>query len=409
MDLLKRELERKKKALEAARSIQPQQKFKKYVKATELHLFEETHATATVSTTHKKGRDLDDDAAIQENEGKEDNGSRCQESTKKKARKEEERRYTKNGGADSNPPIPKQQAAALSESEITKRLRQYRQPIRLFGEVDRKSRLENIIIRMEQQQQFRNDNENNDDYNEQEYRLTQGHGIRNPFLQKEQGSNQEQQQKQSDMLFATTTTTSISSSKHQQQHSTEHISKKSATETTSQAANDAASVAKKEQDAKDLQNDPHKHVYRHFKDLLKLWEQDLNQRPDSVKESVAGKNDTKTLKQCKDYIRPLFHLLKKRQVEDNILTKLVEIVEYSEQGEFVKAHDAYMDVAIGRAAWPIGVTVRYDYAFSLRYIGCLLHTIMWLPKYFLIYFSRWWGFTHAPDGPKSNHPMWHTS
>ena len=39
-----------------------------------------------------------------------------------------------------------------------------------------------------------------------------------------------------------------------------------------------------------------------------------------------------------------------------MLLKLSEMVFHCRAGEFVKAHDAYMDLAIGRSAWPIGVT-----------------------------------------------------
>jgi pre-mRNA-splicing factor 18 len=39
-----------------------------------------------------------------------------------------------------------------------------------------------------------------------------------------------------------------------------------------------------------------------------------------------------------------------------MLKNLLKIVNYSERDEYVQAHSAYMDVAIGRAAWPIGVT-----------------------------------------------------
>ena len=83
----------------------------------------------------------------------------------------------------------------------------------------------------------------------------------------------------------------------------------------------------------------------------------MNDRPDDFKRSLAGRNERKTVKQCKDYIRPLFQLCKRRQLEEGLLQKLFQMVQFCEQGEFVRAHDAYMDVAIGRAAWPIGVTM----------------------------------------------------
>lgn len=114
------------------------------------------------------------------------------------------------------------------------------------------------------------------------------------------------------------------------------------------------------------QNDKPKRIYRYFKSLLRQWEAELNSRPDTVKRTMAGKNETKTLKQCKDYIRPLFTLCKHREIEESLQNHLFNIVIYCEQGEFVKAHDAYLDVAIGRAAWPIGVTMVGIHARSGR-------------------------------------------
>lgn len=49
-----------------------------------------------------------------------------------------------------------------------------------------------------------------------------------------------------------------------------------------------------------------------FRGLLKEWEMDLNARPDQVKRTVQGKLETKTQKQAKDYMRPLFKLCKQK-------------------------------------------------------------------------------------------------
>lgn len=40
---------------------------------------------------------------------------------------------------------------------------------------------------------------------------------------------------------------------------------------------------------------------------------------------VAGKMETRTQKQCKDYIRPLFKLCKKEEVPLDILDKLLRV------------------------------------------------------------------------------------
>jgi pre-mRNA-splicing factor 18 len=53
-------------------------------------------------------------------------------------------------------------------------------------------------------------------------------------------------------------------------------------------------------------------------------------------------------------------------LEENIIAHLVNIIDCCEEQEFVRANDAYMDLAIGRAAWPIGVTMVGIHARSGR-------------------------------------------
>ncbi|CAM9236136.1 unnamed protein product [Discosporangium mesarthrocarpum] len=102
---------------------------------------------------------------------------------------------------------------------------------------------------------------------------------------------------------------------------------------------------------------PYKLVRTFFRDLLKQWEQDLNARPDHVKRTVQGKLETKTQKQAKDYMRPLFKLCKSKGIDPGILNNLVEIVRFMKAGEFVRANDIYIMTAIGNAPWPIGLTM----------------------------------------------------
>lgn len=65
---------------------------------------------------------------------------------------------------------------------------------------------------------------------------------------------------------------------------------------------------------------------------------------------------TKTYKQCKDYIRPLIKILKQKVLESEMAKSLFAITFACDAGEFRKAHDEYILVAIGSAPWPIGVT-----------------------------------------------------
>lgn len=116
-------------------------------------------------------------------------------------------------------------------------------------------------------------------------------------------------------------------------------------------------------DKEDEEDDKEEHVSdytlvrRFFKKLIKEWEEDLNARPEAMKSSVAGRRDTRTQKQSKDYLRPLFKLCKTKEINPGILVNLVKMVSYMSEGEFVKAHDMYMLTAIGNAPWPIGLTM----------------------------------------------------
>jgi pre-mRNA-splicing factor 18 len=98
-------------------------------------------------------------------------------------------------------------------------------------------------------------------------------------------------------------------------------------------------------------------VYKFFRSLIKQWESDLQQRPDQMKNNAKGREEVKSFKRCKDYIRPLFRLCKENEVPPDILVKLVNMVKACEEGNFVKAHDEYMRTAIGNSAWPMGLTM----------------------------------------------------
>jgi len=94
-----------------------------------------------------------------------------------------------------------------------------------------------------------------------------------------------------------------------------------------------------------------------FKKLIKEWQQELNCRPESVKRTATGKITTATFKQTRRYIRPLFALLRKRTLPDEMLGLIHNIAENVQKREYVRANDAYLRLAIGNAPWPIGVTM----------------------------------------------------
>ncbi len=122
-------------------------------------------------------------------------------------------------------------------------------------------------------------------------------------------------------------------------------------------------------------------VYKFFRALLKQWEVDLNMREDKVKQTAKGKIETRTQKQCKDYIRPLFKMCKSKEVPGDILHKLVKIVQFCEDGNFRAANDAYISTAIGNAAWPIGLTMVGIHERSGREKISTSKVCWWIPAF----------------------------
>jgi pre-mRNA-splicing factor 18 len=204
----------------------------------------------------------------------------------------------------------KTRGSFMTSEEITSALRELGIPIHIFGERNDEQRFERLQEARESKKALMAGISENDDF-----KLGSGHGIRNPFLQKDKDGEKDLDQ---------------------------GMKKTSNKEVVEEEIDD--------------DSDPHRAIHRFFKAQLKSWEDDLVDRPEAVKRTLQGKNETKTLKQCKDYIRPLFKLCKNRRLDENLTNPLLKIAKFCKQGEFVRANDVYIDVAIGRAAWPIGVT-----------------------------------------------------
>jgi len=101
---------------------------------------------------------------------------------------------------------------------------------------------------------------------------------------------------------------------------------------------------------------PEQNVSRHFKQLLKLWEEELNERSEAEARSAEGKRSTATYQQCRRHMKPFFRQLKHRSMPFDVLNHLIEITVNMQKREYVKAHDAYISCAIGNAPWPMGIS-----------------------------------------------------
>lgn len=91
--------------------------------------------------------------------------------------------------------------------------------------------------------------------------------------------------------------------------------------------------------------------------VLNCWGEDLNKRSMEEKRSFRGKMDSATHSQTLAYIKPLFRKLKRKDLSSDILECLADIIRQLLDRHYIKANDAYLEMAIGNAPWPIGVTM----------------------------------------------------
>lgn len=95
----------------------------------------------------------------------------------------------------------------------------------------------------------------------------------------------------------------------------------------------------------------------YFDMLLSEWQLALSRRPQEVKESFTGKQAHNSFLAARDNLRPLFRKLETNDLPDALLTPIHEIVNLAQLKQYVYANDAYLRLSIGKAAWPIGVTM----------------------------------------------------
>jgi pre-mRNA-splicing factor 18 len=104
-----------------------------------------------------------------------------------------------------------------------------------------------------------------------------------------------------------------------------------------------------------------KYVFRqlasYFTMLLTEWEIAMARRPQEVKESYTGKLAHKAMTEARSNLIPFFRKMEKADIEDTVLDGVLEIVHAAQERRYVDANDGYLRLSIGKAAWPIGVTM----------------------------------------------------
>ena len=99
-----------------------------------------------------------------------------------------------------------------------------------------------------------------------------------------------------------------------------------------------------------------------FNIVLLEWGKALAGRDAEQKSSFAGKAASNSHIQALEHLKPLFRKFEKLSTDasvlpDDLLKPMADIVNKAQQRRYVDANDIYLQLSIGKAAWPIGVTM----------------------------------------------------
>lgn len=95
----------------------------------------------------------------------------------------------------------------------------------------------------------------------------------------------------------------------------------------------------------------------YFDMVLSEWHLALARRPKDVQESTTGKAAYGSYTAAVSNLFPLFRQLETNTLQPTLLAPILEIVHLAQLKRYVNANDAYLRLSIGKAAWPIGVTM----------------------------------------------------
>ncbi|EXJ87267.1 hypothetical protein A1O3_04226 [Capronia epimyces CBS 606.96] len=105
----------------------------------------------------------------------------------------------------------------------------------------------------------------------------------------------------------------------------------------------------------------HDFLYRQlgswFTLVLTEWSIALAQRDAAVRASASGKAAYNSYQLVLKDLTPLFRHFERRDLDAGLLEPICQIVRAAQRRRYVEANDAYLTLSIGKAAWPIGVTM----------------------------------------------------
>jgi pre-mRNA-splicing factor 18 len=96
----------------------------------------------------------------------------------------------------------------------------------------------------------------------------------------------------------------------------------------------------------------------YFLMVLREWEVALaRERGPTQEDTFASKAAVNAMVSSRANMTPLFRKFESGDLDDDILKPVVEIVQAAQERRYVDANDGYLRLSIGKAAWPIGVTM----------------------------------------------------
>ncbi|KIW31083.1 uncharacterized protein PV07_02765 [Cladophialophora immunda] len=101
----------------------------------------------------------------------------------------------------------------------------------------------------------------------------------------------------------------------------------------------------------------HRQLASYFTLLLTEWSHALAERDASVKQSSSGKAAYNSYLVVLKDLTPLFRHFEKQSLDRDLLEPICKIVRSAQKRRYVEANDEYLTLSIGKAAWPIGVTM----------------------------------------------------
>ncbi|KAI0408728.1 hypothetical protein F4802DRAFT_363011 [Xylaria palmicola] len=95
----------------------------------------------------------------------------------------------------------------------------------------------------------------------------------------------------------------------------------------------------------------------YFTLVLREWEAALARERERQEDTFASKAAVNAMVSSRANMVPLFRKFESGDLDDDILKPVVEIVQAAQERRYVDANDGYLRLSIGKAAWPIGVTM----------------------------------------------------